>query len=61
MAEEKKLEEAQTRPTKPDMFYNPHDIIGIKGMISAQSKELDRKMVFLTIFTITLARAEDRE
>jgi len=28
-----------------NVFYNPHDIIGIKGMIDAQSKELDRKMV----------------
>ena len=39
--EEKKVEsEAGT-----DVFYNPHDIIGVKGMIDAQARELDRKVV----------------
>ena len=36
----------QTEEQSKDMFYNPHDITGVQGMIEAQGKELDRKMVY---------------
>ena len=34
---------------KKGEFYNPHDIIGVKGMIDAQAKELDRKVVLTNL------------
>ena len=44
---DKKAEEfpEPPQPGNSSVFYNPHDIIGVKGIIEAQSKELDRKMV----------------
>eukprot|EP00826_Nyctotherus_ovalis_P007064 TRINITY_DN1173_c0_g1_i3.p2 TRINITY_DN1173_c0_g1~~TRINITY_DN1173_c0_g1_i3.p2 ORF type:complete len:115 (+),score=43.44 TRINITY_DN1173_c0_g1_i3:116-460(+) len=42
-AEQKGMEQASAQ--ERDMFYNPHDITGVKGMLEAQSKELDRKKV----------------
>ncbi len=46
--EDKKVEEEFPAPAPPpakEAYYNPHDIIGVKGIIDAQAKELDRKMV----------------
>eukprot|EP00826_Nyctotherus_ovalis_P007063 TRINITY_DN1173_c0_g1_i25.p2 TRINITY_DN1173_c0_g1~~TRINITY_DN1173_c0_g1_i25.p2 ORF type:complete len:107 (-),score=45.59 TRINITY_DN1173_c0_g1_i25:124-444(-) len=46
-AEQKGMEQASAQ--ERDMFYNPHDITGVKGMLEAQSKELDRKKLELKI------------
>ncbi len=42
--EEKKSAEPEAKASA-NVFYNPHDIIGVKGMINAQARELDRKVV----------------
>ena len=58
--------EVENIQANPKMAGNPHDLIGIKGIIEAQNTEIKMKIVYIYIYMyiyiyISLASNENRE